>query len=141
VRGVYDERGLADPGHPADRVKAHHHVARPRQLLKFLLPPGERGHVTRKRPHARRSAGGRYGRHGPTPRNRPEPRPGQARQVQRVGQQPGRAPRGWSVSSSAASRTTATSRTSMALSRRTAEFSARATMISVPAMLATTASA
>jgi hypothetical protein len=29
VRGVHGERGLADAGHPADRVDAHH-PARPR---------------------------------------------------------------------------------------------------------------
>jgi hypothetical protein len=48
VRGVHGKRRLTDPGHPADRVNSDH-AAGPsrglRQLLKFPLPPGERGHI------------------------------------------------------------------------------------------------
>ncbi len=71
VRGMHRERGLADPGHPADRVDAHH-PTHPRrdlhQLLKFPLPPGERGDV------AGQLAGRRHGLVRP-----PRTSPGQGR--------------------------------------------------------------
>ena len=95
VRGMHGERGLAHPGHPTDRVDAYH-TARTRrglhQLLEFLLPPGERGDVTGKRPHRRRRVGDRSSRHRPTPRDRFELRPGLAGQAECVGQQPDRLP-------------------------------------------------
>ena len=91
VRGVHRERGLADPGHPADRVDAHH-TARTRrglrQLLEFLLAPGERGDITRQRPGGRRSGARSSVPRVAGPRDRLEPRSGRADQVQRIGQQP-----------------------------------------------------
>ena len=89
VRRVHRERGLAHPGHPADRMDAHH-PARPRrglrQLLQLPLPPGERGDVTRQRPRRRRHTARRHA----APRGRLEPGPGRADQAQRIGQQPHR---------------------------------------------------
>ena len=57
VRGVHRERGLAHPGHPADRVNPHHPAGtrrRLRQLLEFPLPPGEGGDIAGQRPRRRR---------------------------------------------------------------------------------------
>jgi hypothetical protein len=89
VRGVHRERGLAHPGHPADRVDAHH-PARPRrglgQLLQFLPPPGERGDVTRQRPRRRRHPARRRAVAG----GRLELGSDRADQAQRIGQQPHR---------------------------------------------------
>ena len=62
VRGVHREGGLADPGHPADRVHRHHPAAirrgrrRPprHQLPELGLAAGEGGDVPRQRPAGRR---------------------------------------------------------------------------------------
>ena len=57
VRGVHRERGLADPGHPPDRMNADHPARTRRgidQLGQLLLPPGERGDVAGQRPRRRR---------------------------------------------------------------------------------------
>jgi hypothetical protein len=58
VRGVHRESGLADPGHPIDRVDPHHPVIcrgqRPHQLREFGLPAGEGGDVARQGPGCRR---------------------------------------------------------------------------------------
>jgi hypothetical protein len=58
VRGVHGQGGLADPGHPADRLDSHH-SASPRDtgrssgdLGHFLVPAGEHRRVRRQRiPH------------------------------------------------------------------------------------------
>ena len=56
VRRVYREGGLADPGHPADRMNANHAAVggvsgqRPIQPLQLGLPAGEAGNRTRQRP-------------------------------------------------------------------------------------------
>ncbi len=96
VRGVHRERGLADPGHPPDRVDTHH-PAPPgcglRQLREFLLPPGERGDIAGQRPHRRHPASPGPARFA-APRHRLDLRPGRADQLQRVGQQPDRIPVG-----------------------------------------------
>ena len=60
VRGVHREGGLADPGHPADRVNRHHPAATGRlspprhQLAELGLAAGEGGDVSRQRPAGRR---------------------------------------------------------------------------------------
>jgi hypothetical protein len=59
VRGVHGERGLADAGHPADRMDAHHAVrTRADQLVQLPLPPGERVHVAGERPGGSRNRRG-----------------------------------------------------------------------------------
>jgi len=56
VRGVHGEGGLADPGHPIDRVDPHHPAARhgggqrPHQLRELGLAAGEGGDVARQCP-------------------------------------------------------------------------------------------
>ena len=94
VRGMHGKRGLADAGHPADRVDAHH-PARPRrrvgQFGELVLPPGERGDVAGQRPGRRRhppAAG--PARHRMAPRGSLELNTGRAAQLQRVGEQPHR---------------------------------------------------
>ena len=101
VRGVHRERGLADPGHPADGVDVDHPAQPPRPPCRpagpARLPAGERGDVARQRPGAPRPrlpAPGPAGRQhlaaGTPARDGHEQlahRPGQA---QRIGQQPGR---------------------------------------------------
>jgi hypothetical protein len=60
VRGVNRQGGLADPGHPVDRVNAHHPavsgqaVNRPGQPGMFGLAAGERGQIPRQAPGRRR---------------------------------------------------------------------------------------
>ena len=59
VRGMDRERGLADPGHPADRVDPHHPaicgqvVNRAEQLRELSAAAGEARDVTRQRPGGR----------------------------------------------------------------------------------------
>ena len=101
VRGVHREGGLADPGHPADRVNPHHPAARGRlrpprhQLAELGLAAGEGGDIPRQRPGGRRRGRPRRSRRGrqhlagrrPAAGRRHEQlarRPGQA---QRTGQQ------------------------------------------------------
>ena len=94
VRGVHGERGLADAGHPADRVDAHHPARARRRVGQFgqlVLPPGERGDVAGQRPGRRRhppAAG--PARRRMAPRGRLELDPGRAAQLERVGEQPHR---------------------------------------------------
>ena len=70
VRGVHRETGLADPGHPVDRVNAHHPAAggraikRCHQLIKVSLAAGEGGDIPRQRPGRRRR---KRTRHAPLP--------------------------------------------------------------------------
>ncbi len=94
VRGMDRESGLADSGHPADRVNAHHTArcdSAACQQAELPLPPGERGHVTRQGPHRR---GGRCGHdlQRAPPRRGLEARPLDAEQGQRAAQQPDRLP-------------------------------------------------
>jgi len=94
VRGVHRERGLADAGHPADRMNAHH-PARPRrrvhQLGQLLPPAGERGDVAGQRSDGRRRpASPGAARPGAAPRGGLEVGPGRAVQVQCLGEQPHR---------------------------------------------------
>ena len=82
--GADRERGLADPGHPAD----HPDAARPGSGLKLAQltsPAGERGDVPRQRPGCRRGAGARV----TAARGGQEPGPLLFAQGQRVGEQPG----------------------------------------------------
>ena len=86
------ERGLADAGHPADRVDAHHPArARRRlgQLGQLVLASGERGDVAGQRPGRRRAppAAG-PARRRTAPRGSLELDAGPAAQPQRVGEQP-----------------------------------------------------
>jgi hypothetical protein len=51
MSGVHGQRGLADPGRPANR--RHHHppaVRQPGQPRQLILPAGEGGHVPRQQP-------------------------------------------------------------------------------------------
>ena len=81
VRGVHGERGLADPGHPPDRVNADHPArlrCRGHQLAQLSLPPGERGQVAGQRPGCCRGPA----RHGGISRQAPgggRERPGRIR--------------------------------------------------------------
>jgi hypothetical protein len=65
VRSMDRERGLANPGHPADGMDAHHAAGicgvgrHADELLQLLLPAGERADVPRQPPDGRRA------RHGP----------------------------------------------------------------------------
>ncbi len=65
VGGVHREGGLADSGHPVDRVNARHPaVSRPgSQLLQqprqFTLAAGEAGGIARQRPGGRGRGGSR----------------------------------------------------------------------------------
>jgi hypothetical protein len=95
VPGMYRERGLANPGHPADRVNAHHATRAGQgvgQLLQLQLPPGERTEVTGQRPGGHRGRRAHPGllRHVPTSRGRLELGSDRPCQAQPVSQQPGR---------------------------------------------------
>jgi hypothetical protein len=96
--------GLADSGHPIDRVDAHDPAAyhrigkRPQQLREFGLAAREGGDITRQRPGCRR--GERFRRHllpgrqhlgswDPPPRRRYKQLTYRPAQAQRIGQQPG----------------------------------------------------
>ena len=79
VRRVHRERRLAHPGHPADRVDAHHSARTRRGLHKlpqFLLPPGKRGDIAGQRPGRRRHR--RPARRGPARPSRTGPGPGRS---------------------------------------------------------------
>jgi len=87
VGGVDRERGLADPGHPADHVNAPGRV-RVSQLAKLSGPAGEGGDIAGQRPGRRCDAVGRDA----APGRGLERGPILPGQMQRVGQQPGRLP-------------------------------------------------
>ncbi len=104
VGGVHGERGLADPGHPVDRVNARHlGVNRPRgQILQqprqFALAAGEAGRIARQGPGGRGRGGSwprvmrgrQHLRRGPpAPGRGDEQRAGRLGQAQCAGQQPG----------------------------------------------------
>jgi hypothetical protein len=62
VSGMHSQRGLAYPGHPADRVDRHHPAApssvghRGHDAVQFRVPAGERRRVRGQRvPHPQRS--------------------------------------------------------------------------------------
>ena len=105
MRGVHREGGLADPGHPADRVNRHHPATTGRrgrlsppghQLAEFVLAAGEGRDIARQRPAGRRrrrrpgrSRRGRQdiARRCAAPGRRDEQVAGRAVQTQRGGQQ------------------------------------------------------